>query len=265
MKVLFVGDVCGSIGVRTCKAAIEQLTKVDGHVFDFIVVNGENAAGGLGITYPLAKDFFQMGVDAITLGNHTWSRKEILNFIEDERRMVRPANYPANTPGQGSTVLSKNGKKLGVINVLGLVYMDPNDCPFMACDRELVEIKKQTRAVLVDMHAEATSEKCALAWHLDGRVSAVIGTHTHVQTADERILDCGTGFLSDAGMTGPYEGVIGMDREAVLKKFTTHIPERYETAKGRTHFNGVILEIDETNGKCIKIERVQKLDLPLGK
>lgn len=258
VKLLFVGDICGSAGVKTCQAALNKL-KQEGHAFDFIVVNGENAAGGLGINYVLAKELFAMGADAITLGNHTWSRKEILNFIEDEKRILRPANYPLAVPGRGAVVLSKGGKQLGVINVLGLVYMEPNDCPFMACDRELAEIKQHTKMVLVDMHAEATSEKCALAWYLDGRVSAVVGTHTHVQTADERILDCGTGFLSDAGMTGPYEGVIGMDREAVLKKFTLHIPERFETAKGRMQFSAVAMELDEDNGKCLTIERIHML------
>ena len=264
IKVLFVGDVCSSAGVKTFKKVVGDL-RSENKNYDFIVVNGENAAGGLGITYPLLKELCEAGADMVTLGNHTWSRKEILNFIEDEKCIIRPANYPENTPGRGSAVIEKGGKTLGVINVLGLVYMDPNNCPFEACDRELIEIKKRTKAVLVDIHAEATSEKCALAWYLDGRVSAVVGTHTHVQTADERILERGTGFLSDAGMTGPYEGVIGMDREAVLKKFTTHIPERFESARGSTQFCGVGLEIDETTGKCTDIQRIKIVGINFGK
>jgi len=264
VKVLFIGDICGNAGIKTCKYALGEL-KNNGYDFDFIIANGENAAGGLGITYALAKDLYQMGIDVITLGNHTWSKREITNFIDDEKRIIRPANYPSGVPGKGAVLLEKNGKKIGIINVLGLVYMEPNDSPFTACDRELSELKKYTKTVVVDIHAEATSEKCALAWYLDGRVSSVIGTHTHVQTADERILDCGTGFLSDVGMTGPYEGVIGMDKEAVLKKFVMHMPERFETAKGKMQFGAVCLEINEENGKCCKLERIFMNNLEIGK
>ena len=258
IRILFSGDVCSGTGVKMCKESVEYL-KGKGHIFDFIVVNGENAAGGLGLTYPAAKELFNVGVNAITLGNHTWSRKEILNFIEDERRIVRPANYPLSAPGRGAVLLTEGSKSIAVINVLGVVFMEANDCPFRACDRELQELKKHTKVVVVDMHAEATSEKTALAYHLDGRVSAVIGTHTHVQTADERILERGTGYITDVGMTGPYDGVIGMDREAVLKKFVERMPEKFIPAKGRSCFNGVALEIDEETGKCIKIERIALL------
>ena len=259
IRVLFIGDICGSIGIKMCKESIASLKK-SGEEFDFIVVNGENSAGGLGITYPIVKELFGMGVDVITLGNHTWNRKEILNFIDDEKRVIRPVNFSKEAPGRGSVIFKKGDKKIGIINVMGRVYMDPVNCPFEMCDRELSEIKKETKCVIVDIHAEATSEKCALAWHLDGRVSAVLGTHTHVQTADERIFDCGTGFISDVGMTGPYDGVIGADKEVVLRRFIMGMPERFESARGKAQFNAVILQIDEANGKCIFIERVQMIE-----
>ena len=256
MKVLFIGDVCGSSGIKMCEYAIKKL-KEEGAEFDFIIANGENAAGGLGINYLLAKELYAMGVDVITMGNHTWSRKEILNFIDDDKRLLRPVNFHQSTPGRGSALISKNGMTLGVINAIGTAFMDPNECPFMACDRELEEVKKHTKSVLIDIHAEATSEKNALAWYLDGRVSAVIGTHTHVQTADERILDCGTGFITDVGMVGPYNGVIGVDKELSIRKFISRIPEKYELAGGECQFNGVSFEIDEQTGKCLNIERLR--------
>ena len=256
IKILFIGDVCGNAGVKTCEYVIDKL-KSENNEFDFIIANGENAAGGVGITYPIAKQLYSAGVDAITLGNHTWSRKEILNFIDDDNKIVRPANFPKSSPGKGSAIISKENKKIGVINVAGCVYMEPNDCPFLASDDEITKLKQYTNVIIVDIHAEATSEKCALAYYLDGRVSAVVGTHTHVQTADERIFERGTGFISDAGMTGPYEGVIGVDKEIILEKFLTHMPQKFEVARGITQFNGVILEMNEDNGKCINIKRLQ--------
>jgi metallophosphoesterase (TIGR00282 family) len=197
-----------------------------------------------------------MGVDAITLGNHTWAKKEITNFIDSDSNIIRPANYPDNVPGKGSAIIDG---KLGIINLVGRVYMEQADCPFRALDRELEYIKSKVKVVIVDIHAEATSEKCAIAWHVDGRVSGVIGTHTHVQTADERILPCGTAFISDVGMTGPHEGIIGVDKEIILDKFILGMPVRFELAKGSVQFNGVYLEIDEITGKTIDIHRICKV------
>ena len=251
MKVLFIGDIVGSPGRKAVKQYIGEIKKEYG--FDYCIANGENAAGGSGITYVIAQELYKCGIDSITMGNHTWSKKEILNFIDTDARLARPANYPAGLPGRGSVIIDG---RLGVINLLGRIYMDPADCPFATLDRELEEIKKKVKAVVVDMHAEATSEKCALAWYADGRVSAVVGTHTHVQTADERIFPCGTAFISDVGMTGPYEGIIGVDRELVIDKFRTSMPVRFEVAKGPVQFNAVLLDIDETTGRTLKIDRI---------
>lgn len=254
MRVLFIGDIVGSPGRKAAKQYISELMKE--YRFDYCIANGENAAGGSGITCVLAKELYACGIHCITMGNHTWSKREITNFIDDDPKIVRPANYPPELPGKGSVIIDG---RLGVINLLGRVYMDPLDCPFRTLDRELENVKKQVRAVIVDMHAEATSEKCALAWHADGRVSAVLGTHTHVQTADERILPCGTAFISDVGMTGPYEGIIGVDREIILDKFRFSMPVRFEVAKGKVQFNAVLLDIDENTGKTTDISRISKV------
>lgn len=252
MKVLFIGDIVGSPGRKAVKQYIGEVKREYG--IDYCIANGENAAGGSGITYVIAQELYKYGIDSITMGNHTWSKKEITNFIDTDTRLARPANYPANLPGKGSVILDG---RLGVINLIGRIYMDPADCPFAALDRELEEIKKKVKAVIVDIHAEATSEKCALAWYADGRASAVIGTHTHVQTADERILPCGTAFISDVGMTGPYEGIIGVKRELIINKFLTSMPVRFEVAKGPVQFNAVILDIDEKTGRTSKITRIR--------
>ncbi len=254
MKVLFIGDIVGNPGR---KAAREMISEVRREMpFDYCVANGENTAGGTGITCVVAQELYKSGIDAITMGNHTWSKREITSFIDSDPKIVRPANYPAGLPGKGSIIV---GGKLGIVNLLGKVYMDHSECPFRALDRELEFLKPQVKAILVDIHAEATSEKCALAWHADGRVSAVLGTHTHVQTADERILPCGTAFISDVGMTGPYEGIIGVEREAVLEKFLTCMPVRFEPAKGSVQFNAVHLEIEEKTGRTLKIQRIAKV------
>ncbi|MDP4180271.1 MAG: TIGR00282 family metallophosphoesterase [Bacillota bacterium] len=257
MKVLFIGDVVGNPGRKVAKEMINKIKKEE--AIDFCIVNGENAAGGSGITYVIAQELYKSGVDGITLGNHTWSKNEILNFIESDNKIVRPANYPQELPGQGSVILNGKNGKIGILNLLGRVYMDNIDCPFKAADRELEHLKKEVKVVLVDMHAEATSEKIALAWHLDGRVSCVLGTHTHVQTSDERIFPFGTGYITDVGMTGPYEGVIGVNKEIVLRKFLTHMPVKFEVAKGKVIFNAVVLEIDEVNGKTTNIRRISEI------
>lgn len=254
MKVLFIGDIVGSPGRKAIKECLSVLRKELS--FDYCIANAENAAGGSGITYVLAQELYKLGIDALTMGNHTWSKKEIHNFIDTDTRIVRPANYPSEVPGKGSTIIDG---KLGIINLIGRVYMDPQDCPFRSLDRELEYVKSRVKVCIVDMHAEATSEKCAIAWHADGRVSAVLGTHTHVQTADERILPCGTAFITDVGMTGPYEGIIGVDKDIILEKFQLCMPVRFELAKGSVQFNAVILDIDDSTGKTISIERLTKV------
>lgn len=257
MKVLFIGDIVGNPGRKAVKEILPALKRK--MEIDFCIANGENAAGGSGITYVVAQELYKTGIDIITMGNHTWSKREILNFIETDKNILRPANYPEELPGNGSTIIEGKNGKIGVLNLMGRVYMDSIDCPFKAAERELEKLKRSVKIVVIDMHAEATSEKCALAWHLDGRVSCVLGTHTHVQTADERILPFGTGFITDVGMTGPYEGIIGIDREIILNKFISHMPVRFEIAKGDVQFNAVYLELDETNGKTTKIERISQI------
>lgn len=257
MKVLFIGDIVGNPGRKAVKELLSQIKREEN--IDFCIVNGENSAGGSGITYLVAQELYKMGVDAITMGNHTWSKREITNFIDSDDKIVRPANLPEELPGRGSTIITGKSGSIGIINVIGRVYLEGSDCPFKAAVREVEKLKKQVKVVIVDMHAEATSEKCALAWYLDGRVSAVLGTHTHVQTADERILPCGTAFISDVGMTGPHEGIIGVDKEIIIRKFLTQMPEKFELAKGSTQFNAVIMDIDEKCGRCREIKRINKL------
>jgi len=259
LKVLFFGDIVGSPGRRAIKKCINEL-KIE-HDLDFIIANGENAAGGLGLTYKTAMELFEMGIDAITLGNHTWSKKEIISFIDSGLKIVRPVNYSSSLPGRGFMVIksSRNDKKLGIINAQGQVYMDPVESPFRACESVLGELKKETKAIILDFHAEASSEKCAMAWFLDGKVSAVIGTHTHVQTADERLLPCGTAFITDVGMTGPYESVIGMSADKVVRRFVTQFPEPYSVATGPVQVNAVVIEIDEKSGRSLSINRINKV------
>lgn len=257
MRVLFIGDIVGNAGRKVAKEMISSLKRE--FEYDFCIANCENAAGGSGITYVVAQEMYKAGVDAITLGNHTWSKREVLNFIDSDSKIVRPANYPQELPGKGSTVIGNEKGKIGVVNLLGRVYMDSLDCPFKAAQKEIEYLKNFVKIIIVDMHAEATSEKCALAWYLDGKVSCVLGTHTHVQTADERILPFGTGYITDVGMTGPHEGVIGVDREIVIEKFITHMPIKFEVAKGSIQFNAVIADIDEKNGKTLKLERISRI------
>ncbi|NLD50694.1 MAG: TIGR00282 family metallophosphoesterase [Clostridiaceae bacterium] len=257
MNVLFIGDIVGNPGRKAAKEMIQKLKKEMN--IDFCIANGENSAGGSGITYVVAQELYKCGIHAITLGNHTWSKREITNFIDSDTRIVRPANYPAELPGKGSAIINGEKAKIGVVNLLGRVYMDSVDCPFKAAEREIEHLKSFVKVVLVDMHAEATSEKSAMAWHLDGRVSCVLGTHTHVQTADERILPCGTAYISDVGMTGPYDGIIGVNRDIVIEKFITHMPLKFEIAHGPVQFNAVYLEIDEKTGKTLSIQRIYHL------
>lgn len=255
MRVLFIGDVVGKIGRQCVRDLLEKVK--ENYSIDFTIANGENAAGGAGITRKVANELYSYGVDLLTMGNHVWDNKDIYNFIDQEERMVRPANYPLGTPGVGSRIIKVNNISIGVINLLGRVFLPPMDCPFRAVEKEISKIRKITPTILVDFHAEATSEKIALAWFLTERVGALVGTHTHVQTADERILEDHTAYISDVGMTGPYDSVIGVERELVIEKFLTQLPVRFEVARGdKAQFNAVVIEIDTETGKAIEITRI---------
>jgi 2',3'-cyclic-nucleotide 2'-phosphodiesterase len=255
MNLLFIGDVVGSPGRDMVKEYVPKIKEK--YRPNFTIINGENAAGGRGITEKIYREFLGSGAQAVTLGNHSWDNKEIFEFIDSAKNMVRPANFPEGTPGKGLAFFKVNDLEVAVINLQGRTFMPPLDCPFKKAD-ELVEIaQERTPFIFVDFHAEATSEKQAMGWYLDGRVSAVVGTHTHVQTADSRILPGGTGYLTDVGMTGPYDGILGMEREAVITKFLTSLPVRFEVPKaGRTQLSGVYMELDRKTGKSKKMERI---------
>lgn len=228
---------------------------------DIVIANGENAAGGRGLTQAIAHELFEAGIHGLTLGNHAWDQKEIFDFIDKEPRIVRPANYPQGTPGRGHTVIKANGKELVIVNIQGRTYLPPLEDPFRVMDQLLdKEIKKKHRCVLVDVHAEATSEKIALGWYLDGRVSVVLGTHTHVQTHDERILPKGTAYVTDVGMVGSSEGILGMNRQAVLQKFLTQLPVRFTVDEGKWHFHAVLIELDEASGKANSIRLIRQYE-----
>jgi metallophosphoesterase (TIGR00282 family) len=258
LKILFIGDIFAKAGRVILAGKLEKLKRA--YNWDICIANAENSAGGKGITYNVAQELFECGIDALTLGNHTWARREILNFIDSCNGLVRPANYPRGVPGKGRLIIDKNGIKLGLINLIGRVYMDqPAECPFLTADKEISILKQQCNAILVDFHAEATSEKAALAYYLDGKVSAVVGTHTHVQTADERILNNGTAFITDVGMTGPSEGIIGVERSQIIPKFITGLPERFKPASGRGCINAVLITIDDSSGKAVDIKRIAEV------
>jgi hypothetical protein len=256
MNLLFIGDIVGRPGRDLVRRHARALAATCGA--HLVIANGENAAGGAGITRENAHEILGAGVDVITSGNHVWDKRETLEFIGAEPRLVRPANYPAGTPGFGSCVAAAtNGVLVGVINVMGRVFMNPIDDPFRVADREIARVREAgARVIFVDVHAEATSEKMALGHYLDGQVAAVIGTHTHVQTADARLLPGGTACLTDVGMTGPHDGIIGMDKDAVLARFLTGLPGRFETASGDHRLNAVSLAVDETTGRATAIERI---------
>ena len=258
MRILFVGDIDGSPG-RTALANALPALREEWQGFDFVVVNCENAAAGKGMTGKILEEFLALGVDGMTSGNHIWDKNAFYPILNEETRVLRPANYPPECPGTGVAVLRRNGRKLGLINLQGRVFMPPIDCPFHCADALLEELRaKEGNAlpVLVDFHAEATSEKKALALYLDGRVSAVLGTHTHVQTADEQILPGGTAFLSDVGMTGGHGGVIGVTAETVLPRYLTGLPSRFEVCGESPCVNAAVLEIDESTGAAVRIARV---------
>jgi metallophosphoesterase (TIGR00282 family) len=251
IRVLFLGDVIGKPG----RKAVEQyVRRVEA---DFRIVNGENLAGGIGITQKVALEMFDCGVDAITTGNHVWKKKEIIPFLMSERKVLRPLNYPAGTPGFGDVILERNGKRICVANIEGRIFMNPLLCPFRAMEEVLTRVTKHV-PIVVDFHAEATSEKIAMGWYLDGKVAALVGTHTHVQTADERVLPNGTGYITDVGMTGPADSVIGMEKKTVLERFVTQLPQKFEVGERDVEVQGVVITIDNETMKCLRIERIKE-------
>ncbi len=255
MNILFIGDVVGSLGRGMVFEYVPKLKeKYRPHV---TIINGENAAAGKGITEKIYRSFLEAGAQAVTLGNHAWDNKEIFDFIDDAKYMIRPANFPENTPGQGMVYLKVNSAEVAVINLQGRTFLPAIDCPFMKAEQLIREAKERTPFIFVDFHAEATSEKQAMGWFLDGKVSAVVGTHTHVQTADERILPGGTAYITDVGMTGLYDGIIGVDKDAVLRRFLTALPVRFDVPKkGRVQLSGVFIELDDHTGLAKRIERI---------
>jgi hypothetical protein len=257
MNILFIGDIVGSPGREAMKQLLPELKKE--YNLDFVIANAENAAGGSGITPRVAEELFGLGINVLTSGDHIWKRREAFELINNEERILRPANFPAVAPGRGWGLFkAKDNFKVGVINVNGRVFMEALECPFRVSRQLQEDLSKETKIIVVDIHAEATSEKIALGWYLDGKVSAVLGTHTHIQTADERILPGGTAYITDVGMTGPMDSVIGRRIEDVLERFLTAVPTRFEVAKDNIQLHGAVLDIDEQTGKASSIVRIQR-------
>lgn len=257
MKILFIGDIVGRPGRRIIKTILPEL--INSEKVDLVIANGENSAGGFGINAEVCRELLAAGIDVITMGNHTWDNREIYQVIERERRLVRPANYPGGTPGEGYYLAeTSRGVLVGVVNILGEVFLDPLGSPFQTADGVIADIQKKTKIIIIDIHAEATSEKAALGWYLDGRVAAVLGTHTHIATADERILPKGTAYITDVGMTGPLNSVLGIDPDLVVKKFLTRMPVRFEVAGGPVQLNGVVFEVNEETGLASEIRRIRR-------
>ncbi len=255
MKILFIGDIVGNPG----RAATTKFLEEHQHKYDFIIANGENAAGGKGLTFDIVDQLLASGVSAITTGNHVWDNKDIFNFIETTPQLIRPANYPTEVTGRGVTIVSSDDgqTQLGVINLAGQLFMNPYSNPFHALDTILPDIQAVTPYILLDFHAEATSEKIAMGWHADGRIGAVIGTHTHVPTADARILPQGTAYITDVGMTGPYDSVIGVRTDLVLERFLTMMPTRFTVAKDNVKLCGAEIELDDETGLAVNIVPLQ--------
>jgi metallophosphoesterase (TIGR00282 family) len=254
-KLLFIGDIVGRPGRDLVRRGLAAL--VAHHDIDLVIANSENAAAGFGVTPDIADDLFEYGVQVMTGGNHSWDKKEIFPYFADHAALLRPANLPAGAPGRGHFIAtSTRGVRVAVINVMGRVFMTAIDDPFRVVDREIEAVRQDAQLIFVDFHAEATSEKAALGWHHDGRVTAMVGTHTHVQTADERVLPQGTAFITDVGMTGPHDSIIGMERSAILQRFLTGLPQRFETAQENPRLSGVIVTADETTGRALAITRV---------
>jgi len=258
VKLLFIGDIVGEPGRRAVKQLVPQLRQR--HGVDAVIANGENSAGGSGITPRTAEEIFTAGVDIVTSGDHLWDQKEVIGLLENEKRFLRPLNYPPGTPGQGSVIVELRGQPpFAVLNLQGRTFMPVLENPFLLARAEVERLRQTSKIIFVDMHAEATSEKISLARMLDGLVSAVVGTHTHVQTADEQIFPGGTAFLCDAGFTGPHESVLGREIEPVIRRFLTHQPQRFEVAKDRILLQGVVVEVEETTGKALRIQRISEI------
>ena len=256
MNILLIGDITGRPGREMVKKALPELKAREN--IDFVIANAENVAGGSGVTPQTCQELLSAGNDVLTAGDHRWKQKVVFEIINTQKRLLRPANYPENTPGFGSGVFNaKGGLKVGVINLLGRVFMQPVECPFRSSMQHIEKIKSQTNIIFVDIHAEATSEKIALGWYLDGLASCVFGTHTHVQTADERILYKGTAYITDLGMVGPFDSVIGRKKEQILERFLSQLPVKFEVAEKDVRLNGAIVNIDEKTGKALSIKRVQ--------
>ena len=258
MNILCIGDVVGRPGRHAVEGLLDGLKKE--FKVDFVIVNVENTAGGSGVTSKIAKQFFEMGCDVLTSGDHIWDQKELEGYINEEEYLIRPANFPEGAPGRGWCIKStSSGAKVGVVNMIGRVFMRYHvNCPFRSLDGIIEEIKKETPNIIVDMHAEATSEKVAIGHYVDGRVSGLFGTHTHIQTADEKVLPGGTAYITDAGMTGPYDSVIGQKKENIIRRFLTSLPLRFYVAEGDVKLHGVLIEIDEKTGKARSIIRLQR-------
>ena len=257
MKILFIGDIVGSPGRRAVKELLPKIKKAK--KIDLVLANAENAAGGSGLTPRLADELFSSGINGITSGDHIWKRREILELLDREDRILRPLNYPAGAPGVGASIIkTKKGIAVGVINLVGRTFMEPVECPFRKAKEAIKELEKDTSIIVIDIHAEATSEKIAMAWYLDGKVSAIVGTHTHVQTADERIFPKSMAYITDLGMTGPHDSVIGRKAEQILTRFITQLPTRFEMAEENVQLQGAVVDIDEKTGKARSIERVQE-------
>ncbi len=258
MKILFIGDIVGRVGRQATRALLPKIS--ERYKIDFVIANGENAAGGFGITEEKANELFGMGIDVITTGNHIWDKKDVIPYLNKEDRVLRPLNYPEGVPGYGSVIKSaRDGQAVGVINLSGRVFMGVGlmDCPFRRGLAEVKALKEKTPVVIVDLHAEATSEKIAFGYYVDGKASAVIGTHTHVQTADETVLPGGTAYISDAGMTGPVGTVIGVKKEQIIDRFLYQMPMRFEVPQtGPAIFNGLVLDVDEKTGRANSISRL---------
>ena len=256
MRLLFIGDIVARPGRDLLKRGLKALVRA--HDIDVVLANIENAAGGAGVTREITDEVLALGVHALTSGNHIWDKREVMQFIDDEPRLLRPANYPSGAPGAGSLLIdAPNGVRVGVVNVMGRIFLANIDDPFAIAAREITRLRDGgARIILVDFHGEATSEKIAFGWHFDGAVTAIVGTHTHVQTADERILPGGTAYITDVGMTGPHDGVIGMERTAVIARFVTGLPARMEAATGDPRLNAVVIDADPTTGRATSIRRL---------
>jgi 2',3'-cyclic-nucleotide 2'-phosphodiesterase len=258
MRILFLGDVVGKPGRQAVRSLLTRL--IDHEQLALVIANCENIAGGAGVDLKGAHELLDAGVDILTSGNHVWRKKEVIEFVENDPRMLRPANFPPSVPGRGWTVTAAaDGTPVAVMNLIGRVFMDSVDCPFQCAERLLPEVRKRARVIIVDMHGEATSEKAAMGWFLDGNVSAVLGSHTHVQTADERVLPGGTAYITDAGMCGPTESVIGVRKELALRRFLTHMPVQFEVASGPVVVQGVFVDVDPSSGQAQGIRRLQQI------